>query len=117
AKVEEAKETPSVKVLDPARPPERKSFPPRLTIVFVGTSLCLICASLGLFIRARWEEMDSRDSRKHLAQEIFRTINASMPWSPSNGSRSHAVSHRLWQRFTIRNGRVGSVQKQPQSNQ
>ncbi len=117
AKVEEAKETPSVKVLDPARPPERKSFPPRLTIVFVGTSLCLIFASLGLFIRARWEEMDSRDSRKHLAQEIFRTINASMPWSPANGSRSHAVSHRLWQRLTIRNGRVGSVQKQPQSNQ
>lgn len=117
AKVEEAKETPSVRVLDPAKPPERKSFPPRLTIVFVGTSLCLIFASLWLFITARWDEMDSRDSRKGLAQEIFRAIDASMPSSPANGSRSHAVTHRLWQRLTIRNGRAGSVEKQSQSNQ
>src|SRR3984957_7243157 len=117
AKVEEAKESPRITVLVPNQPPERKSFPPRLTIVFVGTFLCLIVASLWLFIRARWEEMDSRDSRKDLAQEIFHTMNASMPWSSANGSRFHAVRHRLWQRLTSRNGHAGSVEKQPQANQ
>src|SRR5439155_21388463 len=40
AKVAEAKEIPSVKVLDPANVPERKSFPPRLAIMFLGTFLC-----------------------------------------------------------------------------
>src|SRR5436309_5973085 len=39
AKVQAAKETPSVKVLDPAKIPERKSFPPRLVIMFLGTFL------------------------------------------------------------------------------
>ena len=117
AKVEEAKETPSVKVLDPAKAPERKSFPPRATIIFMGTSLSLIFASLWLFIRARWDQMDSRDSRKDLAQEIFHTMNGSMPWSPPNGSRVQAASHRLWQRLTFRNGLVGSNDKQAQPNQ
>jgi capsule polysaccharide export protein KpsE/RkpR len=116
AKVEEAKETPTVKVLDPAKPPERKSFPPRLTIMFVGTSLCVIFASLWVFIKARWEEMDSGDSRKDLAQEIFDSVNASMPWSSANSSRFHAVSHRLWQRLTFRNGPVSSTGEQPQPN-
>jgi uncharacterized protein involved in exopolysaccharide biosynthesis len=113
AKVEEAKETPSVKVLDPAKAPERKSFPPRLTIIFTGTTLCVIFAILGLFIRARWNEMDSRDTRKHLALEIFHTVNASMPWSPANGSRFQAVSHQLWQRLTFQ---TGDIAKQPQAN-
>ncbi len=112
AKVEEAKETPSVKVLDPAKPPERKSFPPRLTIMFIGTSLCVIFAMLWLFIRARWNQMDSRDTRKHLAREIFHTMNAAMPWSRTNGSRRQAVIHQLWQRLTFR---TENIAKQPQS--
>src|SRR5208282_761028 len=37
AKVEEAKEIPAVKVLDAAIVPTRKSFPPRMVIVFLGT--------------------------------------------------------------------------------
>src|SRR5260370_1139180 len=36
-KVQEAKETPSVKVLDVAALPEKKPFPPRLLITFLGT--------------------------------------------------------------------------------
>jgi hypothetical protein len=39
AKVEEAKETPSVKVLDPGKIPEKKSSPPRLLLMFLGTFL------------------------------------------------------------------------------
>ena len=36
AKVQEAKETPSVKVLDAANIPEKKSYPPRLVIDAAG---------------------------------------------------------------------------------
>ena len=42
AKVQEAKETPSVKVLDPPNVPEKKSFPPRLLIVALGTALTMV---------------------------------------------------------------------------
>jgi uncharacterized protein involved in exopolysaccharide biosynthesis len=41
AKVEEVKETPSVKVLDSAEIPERKSFPPRLLIMCLGTLIAI----------------------------------------------------------------------------
>src|SRR5439155_1386233 len=37
AKVQEVKEIPTVKVLDSPNIPERKSFPPRLLIMFLGT--------------------------------------------------------------------------------
>ena len=44
AKVEEAKETPSVKVLDPGRIPEKKSFPPRLLVTLLGTFFVITCS-------------------------------------------------------------------------
>ena len=36
AKIQEARETPSVKILDSAIVPERKSFPPRFEIIVFG---------------------------------------------------------------------------------
>src|SRR6185312_8644126 len=46
AKVQEAKETPSVKVLDPPNIPEKKSYPPRLLVMVLGTMLSMaICVA------------------------------------------------------------------------
>ena len=42
AKVQEAKEIPSVKVLDQPEVPERNSFPPRTLIIFVGTACSVL---------------------------------------------------------------------------
>lgn len=86
AKVQEAKETPSVKVLDPARVPEKKSFPPRLVIIFFGTVLC--CASSVVFVlsRAQWNDVDPQDPRKKFAQEVAHSLRARMPWAARNGN-------------------------------
>lgn len=99
AKVQEAKETPSVKVLDVARIPERKSFPPRLLIMFFCTFLTLSGATLLVLGRAHWSEVDARDPGKVLAQEVFQTVNARMPWATPNGSRVQAMSHKVWVRL------------------
>jgi uncharacterized protein involved in exopolysaccharide biosynthesis len=99
AKVQEAKETPSVKVLDVARIPEKKSFPPRLLIMFLCTFLALSGATVLVLGRARWTEADPKDPRKVLAQEVFQTMNASMPWATPNGSRVQAMSHKVWVRL------------------
>ncbi len=96
AKVQEAKETPSVKVLDEARVPEEKSFPPRLTIMLVGTLLAIAAAALFTLGKARWAEIDHAAPGKMLATEVFRTMNSHMPWAPPNGSRVHAATHRVW---------------------
>jgi len=87
AKVQEAKETPSVKVLDAAKVPEKKSFPPRLLIMLLCTFLTLMGGTVMVLGRARWAEVDATDPGKVLAQEVFRTLHARLPWSASNGSR------------------------------
>src|SRR6185369_10452295 len=66
AKVQEAKETPSVKVLDGARVPERKSFPPRTAITCLGGVAFLAFAIAGVFLRNQWSETDPRDPGKLL---------------------------------------------------
>jgi uncharacterized protein involved in exopolysaccharide biosynthesis len=86
AKVQEAKETPSVKVLDAARIPEKKSFPPRLTIMILGTFLVCAISVAGVLGRARWEDVDPQDPRKVFAQEIAGSLKARMPWASRNGN-------------------------------
>jgi uncharacterized protein involved in exopolysaccharide biosynthesis len=103
AKVQEAKETPSVKVLDEPRVPERKSFPPRLQIMMLSTLLALLAATIFVIGRASWEAIDQADPGKVLALEVFRAANSRMPWAPPNGSRVQAASHRVWMRFAGRN--------------
>ena len=99
AKVQEVRETPSVKVLDPARVPEKKSFPPRLLIVFLGTFLCFTFAVVWVLGSARWEETDPQDPGKVLAQEVFATVKARMPWAMQNGSRLRSVTSRVRSQF------------------
>jgi uncharacterized protein involved in exopolysaccharide biosynthesis len=104
AKVQEAKETPSVKVLDDPRIPERKSFPPRFVIMLTSTFLAFLAAALILLGQARWEEVGETHKGKVLATEIFTTVNGHMPWATPNGSRLQAASHRIWMRLVPRNG-------------
>src|SRR6266699_3090185 len=86
AKVQEAKETPSVKVLDPARIPEKKSFPPRLVIMFLGTFLACAISVVWVLGAARWEEVDPQDPRKVFVQEVAGTLKARTPWASRNGN-------------------------------
>ena len=102
SKVEEAKELPSVKVLDAAIVPERKSFPPRLLLVVLCGLLALAGATLWIFVRLRWERVDSADPGKVLAREIFASLNSKMPWATPNGSRGQAMTHRVWTRMVRR---------------
>jgi len=90
AKVEEAKEIPSVKVLDPGNVPENKSSPPRLLIMFLGTLLSLGFGVTWALGRARWEEVDATDPVKVLAQEVIGEIRSKIPWGAQNGHPSQA---------------------------
>jgi len=102
AKVEEAKETPSVKVLDPGRVPERKSYPPRLLIIFLGTSIALAGSVVWLFGAKRWEQTDPSDPRKVLASEVVATLKAQAPWASQNGSAPSSMGQRIWSRLNSR---------------
>jgi capsule polysaccharide export protein KpsE/RkpR len=96
AKVEEAKEIPTVRVLDAADIPDKKSFPPRLLIMVLGTIVGLAIATVWVFGNAVWQETEASDQRKVFAQEVFSTVSARIPFI-SNGSGNHSTKIWPWQ--------------------
>jgi uncharacterized protein involved in exopolysaccharide biosynthesis len=70
AKVAEAKEVPTVKVLDSPNIAERKSFPPR-TLITIGGTLLFFCGGvLWIVGRDRWEHLDSGDRTKSFVLRV-----------------------------------------------
>jgi uncharacterized protein involved in exopolysaccharide biosynthesis len=96
AKVQEAKEIPTVKVLDAANIPDKKSFPPRLLIVFFGTALAFASTVTWIFGKTLWHKTDATDPRKVFTQEVFSTFSARMPVFSQNGSGDHPVNGARW---------------------
>lgn len=80
AKVEEAKETPSVKVLAPATLPEKKSFPPRALIALMGMALSCALSIVWILGVSRWREIDPADPQKLAVQEVFAMIKSDTGW-------------------------------------
>ena len=91
AKVQEAKEIPSVKVLDPANIPETKSFPPRARIAVLGTLCGAFLAMVWVVGVKRWNAIDPRAPGKALAQEVFETLRVRLLPASSNGAQAQAA--------------------------
>jgi capsule polysaccharide export protein KpsE/RkpR len=96
AKVQEVKEIPTVKVLDSPSIPDKKSFPPRLLIMFLGTALAVGLATTWVFGKTAWDQTDSIDPRKAFAQEVFSAVKASIPQFAHNGSSNHLGNRKPW---------------------
>jgi uncharacterized protein involved in exopolysaccharide biosynthesis len=88
AKVQEVKEIPTVKVLDVANIPDKKSFPPHLLIMFLGTSLGCCLGVLYVLGSARWNSIDPQDSGKQFAREVWVDLKTHIPWTSRNGSEA-----------------------------
>src|SRR6266567_259642 len=95
AKVQEVKEIPTVKVLDSPNIPERKSFPPRLLIMFLGAVIAFGLATTWVLGKTAWDGTDSSDPRKLFAQEVFTTLKARLPQFSRNGSGNRVGSEGL----------------------
>lgn len=103
AKVQEAKETPSVKVLDAAKLPEKKSFPPRLLIMFLGAFLAMMIGTVWILAKAGWENIDAEHPGKLLAHDAIVSIKADLGLTSGNGTRFHQVRDKiLWFRRNSR---------------
>jgi len=72
ARIQEAKEIPTVKVLDPASTPEHKR-PGWLLIVLAGTLLFTLLACTGYLLKDRWERWDQDDPRRMLIAHVLQS--------------------------------------------
>jgi len=80
AKVQEAKEVPSVKVLDPPEIPEKKVFPPRLLLSAVGTILALALGMGWIIGTDDWKKIDPQDPGKILVLKMVESVRPQLEY-------------------------------------
>jgi uncharacterized protein involved in exopolysaccharide biosynthesis len=113
AKVQEAKEIPTVKVLDKANIPDKKSFPPRPLFVFLGTALGIALAVTIILWKTAWDETDANDERKMFAQEVFGVLRTRLPVFVQNGSGNGNGSGRFW---SVRRGHAEQAESEQKTD-
>ena len=84
ARIQEAKEIPTVRIVDPANVPEKKSWPPRLLIITGVTALFTLGSALCVIAVESWHNTDPRDPRKLLAENIWDKIRI---WARRSATR------------------------------
>jgi capsule polysaccharide export protein KpsE/RkpR len=80
AKVQEAKEVPSVKVLDPPEIPEKKVFPPRILLIIVGAVLALAIGAGWIIANEGWERIDPQDPGKLLVLHMVSSVKPQLEY-------------------------------------
>ena len=71
AKIQEAKEIPTIKVLDGADVPEKSSFPPKMLIISLGTFFAFSLGVVFVLGSAKWQQIDPHSPEKQFATEVW----------------------------------------------
>jgi uncharacterized protein involved in exopolysaccharide biosynthesis len=95
AKVQEAKEIPTVKILDSAGVPERKTFPPRLLITTMSGLVLMGVAGFVVLVRDWWQRLDARDPGRLFATEVFATVDRNVRWRLAKGSQERVAGSEI----------------------
>jgi len=102
AKVQEVREMPSVKVLDPANIPEKKSSPPRTRILVLSTLFSFAFGVICILGSAHWHQMDSDHPAKVVVMGVYRRTRSHLDDVSRNGShlgwvlrRARSIGQRL----------------------
>jgi capsule polysaccharide export protein KpsE/RkpR len=99
AKVQEAKEIPTVKVLDLPNIPDTKSFPPRLLIIFLGTLLATSFAVLYVLGSSSWNAIEAQNPGKQFAVVVWGDVKSHVPWITVNGRETEHGKKRFWNKL------------------
>jgi capsule polysaccharide export protein KpsE/RkpR len=91
AKVQEAKEIPTVKVLDSPDLPGKRSFPPRSLVIIALTILIFGGGVMWVFAKTIWHAADVNDPRKLLAAEVFLTVSHRLSRSSTQSTDESSV--------------------------
>jgi len=92
AKVQEAKEIPSVRVLDAAVVPTVKTSPHRLVLTLLGTLLITLATGGWILFRKHWGEIDPNDPGRILAEEMAHSVmDTARRLAPASAAVRNAV--------------------------
>jgi capsule polysaccharide export protein KpsE/RkpR len=88
ARIQEAKEIPTIKVLDPPSVSQRR-FPDPGLVIIVGTIISLLLACLGVWLKDQWARWNEEDPRRILLSQIYGGVVR--PWRANR--RNQQVSN------------------------
>jgi capsule polysaccharide export protein KpsE/RkpR len=95
-RIQEAKEIPTIRVIDPANLPEKKSWPPRLLIILLLTSFSLVVTAGCVVGSAYWQRVDPHNPGKVLVTRMWKAFSRDtrnlMERLPLGGIRSRLFS-------------------------
>jgi len=97
AKVQEAKEVPSVKMLDPAELPEKKVFPPRTLLVFLGEIIALAIGIGWISGTDNWNKIDSQHPGKLLVLNMVRSVKPPLQYVVQRGNFFTSRTKRMYE--------------------
>ena len=99
AKVQEAKEVPSVKMLDPAELPEKKVFPPRTLLFFLGEIIALVIGAGWISGTDGWNKIDAQHPGKALVLNMVRSVKPPLQYVVQRGNTFTARTKRVFDGF------------------
>ena len=99
AKVQEAKEIPSVKILDAAVVPTVKSSPHRVWLTVIGTLLICGITTGWILLRKHWNEIDPGDPGRILAEEMASAVVVSARRLAPVGAALRGLAARVRRRL------------------
>lgn len=89
ARVQEAKEIPTVRILDMANPPLRKSGPHRFLLVLVGSSAGAFFACVWLMGVSKWQAVEPGSAYKSLVSDVSSAAQQARIYRVSAAVRAH----------------------------
>ena len=102
ARIQEAKEIPTVNIIDPPNFPEKKSWPPRLLIIAGLTILALAGAIAKIIVTERIQSLEESDPRRQIAiagiqkwQEFRDRVPVLRHHNGSNNSNGSHITTRV----------------------
>ena len=99
AKVQEAKEVPSVKVLDPPEVPEKRIFPPRILLIVAGAVLALVLGVFWILATDNWEKIDPQDPGKILVLSMVHSVKPQFEYVVQTRNSLSTRTKRFFDRF------------------
>jgi capsule polysaccharide export protein KpsE/RkpR len=111
AKVQEAKELPSAKILDPPDIPEKKIFPPRAILTIFGMLFALVLGVFWVLGKDNWEKTDPADPGKILVLNMVRSVQPQLEYVVQRRATTFTRAKRFVSRFS---GGVPAVETKQQ---
>ena len=94
AMLEEARDVPSVQILDPPLVPQKKTSPHRTYIVLGGMCFSILIGAVGIVAGASWKRVDSQVPWKIFVREVALTCKA-RTWDSHPGIRLREAANKL----------------------